>query len=111
VRDAWEESASRPAHAIVSTWALHDLGSPENINTVYGRSYRALASGGLLLNGDFIKPVGAAQEFEGGRFYVSRHLELLGNAGFSNASCLSFFEEEIETPTSAQNYACIRAGK
>ena len=111
VKEAWEESVSKPVHAIVSTWALHDLGSPKNINTIYERSYNALDSNSILINGDFIKPTGAKQEFEEGRFYVDKHLELLGNAGFLNASCLSLFEEEIENPTPAQNYACIRAEK
>lgn len=111
VEDAWEQSVSGPVHAIVSTWALHDLGSPENINTVYERSYRALENNGILVNGDFIKPDAAPQEFEGGRFYVARHLELLGNTGFANALCLSLFEQEIENPTPAQNYACLRAEK
>ena len=78
---------------------------------MYERSCRVLDRNGILLNGDFIKPVGAAQEFEGGRFPVSRHLELLGNAGFLNAGCLSLFEEELENPTAAQNYACIKAEK
>jgi SAM-dependent methyltransferase len=111
VEEAWEEKVSKPVHAIVSTWALHDLGSPKNINTVYERSYSALDSNGILINGDFIKPAGAIQEFEGGRFYVAKHLELMANTGFSNASCLSLFEEEIENPTPAQNYACIGAQK
>ena len=111
VEEAWEEKVPKPVHAIVSTWALHDLGGPEHTNTVYERSYRALDSGGILVNGDFIKPNGATQEFEGGRFRVAKHLELLANLGFLGASCLSLFEEEIETPTSAQNYACIRAEK
>ena len=109
VEEAWEKRVTNPVHAIVSTWALHDLGSPENINTVYERSYSALVNNGILINGDFIKPSMAIQEFEGGRFNVGKHLELLGNAGFLNARCLSVFEEEIENPTPAQNYACIRA--
>lgn len=111
VEDAWEDKVSKPVHAIVSTWALHDLGSSKNIDTVYQRSYIALGHSGILINGDFIKPSGAMQEFEAGRFHVAEHLERLANIGFSHASCLSLFEEEIENPTSAQNYACIRAEK
>ena len=111
VEEAWERKVSKPVHAIVSTWALHDLGSPKNINTVYERSYSVLGNSGILINGDFIKPTGAIQEFERGRFYVTKHLELLANTGFSNPTCLSLFEEEIENPTPAQNYACIRAEK
>ena len=111
VEEDWGERVSAPVHAIVSTWALHDLGSPKNINSVYERSYLALDDHGILVNGDFIKPVGAVQEFEGGRFPVEKHLELLGNAGFASVSCLSIFEEEIQNPTAAQNYACILARK
>lgn len=111
VEAAWEEKLSKPADAIISTWALHDLGSPENINRVYQRSYTALNDNGLLLNGDFVKPSGSTQTFEAGRFFVTKHLELLGEIGFSNVCCLSLFEEEIENPTPSQNYACIRAEK
>ena len=111
MKEAWEKKVSEPVHAVVSTWALHDLGSPDNVNIVYERAYNALRDGSVLINGDFIKPVGAKQEFEGGRFYVSKHLELLTDIGFSNVSCLSLLEEEIENPTPAQNYACIRAEK
>ncbi len=111
VDEAWEEHASKPIHAIVSTWALHDLGSPEKINTVYERAYSALDADGFLLNGDFIKPIGAAQEFEGGRLYIAEHVDLLSSIGFSDVSCLSLFEEEIEHPNPAQSYACIRAEK
>ncbi|MCB1864175.1 MAG: class I SAM-dependent methyltransferase [Chromatiales bacterium] len=109
VEEAWEEATPRPVHAVVSTWALHDLGSEENIRVVYERAYRALESSGLLINGDFIKPDAARQDFEAGRLYVSSHLKLLDHAGFLQPRCLSMFEEEIEHPTSAQNYACIRA--
>jgi hypothetical protein len=96
VNNSWEESEFAPADAIVSTWALHDLGSPENVCKVYQRSHDTLRSGGVLLNGDFVKPDGAPQEFEGGRFYIAQHFELLDEVGFSNASCLSNFEIEIE---------------
>jgi cyclopropane fatty-acyl-phospholipid synthase-like methyltransferase len=111
VAAAWEERISKPADAIISTWALHDLGSPENINRVYQRSFTALNYNGLLLNGDFVKPTGATQTFEAGRFFVSKHLELLGEIGFSNACCLSQFEEETVKPKPSQNYACVRAEK
>lgn len=111
VTETWEENVSKPVHAIVSTWALHDLGNPRNINIVYERSYSALGNSGIFINGDFIKPIGATQEFEGGRFYVAKHLELLANTGFSNYSCLSLFEEEVENPMPAQNYAFFMANK
>lgn len=111
VEEHWSERVSTPVHAFVSTWALHDLGSPTHVNAVYEGVFHALNDDGILVNGDFIKPVGAVQEFEGGRFSVDKHLELLRQAGFAHASCLSVFEEELRNPTAAQNYACILAEK
>ena len=50
--------------AVVSTWALHDLGAPANVEQVYAGCAKALGGQGLLLNGDFIKPDGTAHEYE-----------------------------------------------
>ena len=109
INEDWGAKVSQPVGAIVSTWALHDLGSEENTLKVYHACRRLLANGGMLLNGDFVKPEGAQHDYEAGRFLVSRHLELLRDVGFRSAHCLVFLEEELENPTSAQNYACIKA--
>ena len=109
LQDGWSASLSRPPTAIVSTWALHDLGGQAQTAQVYRACASALPEGGRLLNGDFIKPDGACHPFEPGRFTVSRHLELLQVAGFSHANCLGLWEEEVESPTSAHNYACLLA--
>jgi len=111
VNDDWGRLVDGPVSAIVSTWSLHDLGSPDNINKVYKNAAAVLDSPGLLLNGDFIKPVGAKQEYEAGRFEIELHLEMLGAAGLSEAQCLAVYEQELEAPTSAQNYACLKATK
>ena len=100
---------SRPPAAIVSTWALHDLGGQAQTAQIYRACARTLPQGGLLLNGDFVRPDGTLLPFEPGRFEVSRHLELLHEAGFSQVSSLGLWEEEIEAPTPAQNYACLLA--
>jgi SAM-dependent methyltransferase len=107
--DGWWEALEGPVDAIVSTWALHDLGGQDKVEHVYAGCARALAPRGLLLNGDFIKPAGAAQEYEPGRFPIATHLDLLRRVGFETAECLRVFEEELEAPTPAQNYACLRA--
>lgn len=109
VEDDWESMVAAPINAIVSTWALHDLGSQKNVEIVYEKSAKSLSNRGVLLNGDFIKPDGAIHDFELGRFQINRHLELLKKAGFGNVKCLALLEEEIESPTPAQNYACFRA--
>jgi SAM-dependent methyltransferase len=107
----WPKSLARRPHAIISTWALHDLGSQQAVADVYARCYETLPKGGILVNGDFIKPDGTAWNFETGRFEVARHLELLRQAGFANPTSLHHFEPEIDNPTPAQNYACLVAAK
>ena len=111
VKDDWTSMLAAPINAVISTWTLHDLGSQVNVYSVYAKSARILDTSSVFLNGDFIKPIGAAQEFEAGRFAIARHLELLTSAGFRDAECLALLEEEIETPTAAQNYACFKAVK
>jgi SAM-dependent methyltransferase len=109
INEDWGAKVSQPVGAIISTWALHDLGSEENTMKVYQACHRLLANEGILLNGDFVKPEGTQHDYEAGRFLVSRHLELLREVGFRAAHCLVFLEQELENPTSAQNYACMKA--
>jgi SAM-dependent methyltransferase len=108
---AWLHSLSRQPGAIVSTWALHDLGGQQAVADVYARCYEVLPEGGVLMNGDFIKPDGTSWTYEPGRFEVGRHLELLGQAGFKEPTSLAKFEHNLGHPTAAQNYACLIAVK
>lgn len=107
----WPRSLARPPAAIISTWALHDLGSQEAIADVYARCHEVLPPGGVLLNGDFIKPEGTDWDYEPGRFEVARHLELLRQAGFRDPVSMSQYETNTENPTAAHNYACLMAVK
>lgn len=109
VTDPWWTLISEPVDAVVSTWALHDLGGSAVIGAVYQGCARLLRPGGLLLNGDFIKPDHCNLEFEPGRFETSLHLQLLGQAGFNQTECMALFETELESPASPHNYACFRA--
>lgn len=108
---SWPTRLARPPHAIISTWALHDLGSQQAVADVYARCFEALPAGGILVNGDFIKPDGTTWEYELGRFEIARHLQLLREAGFAAPASLHHFEQEIDNPTAAQNYACLVAAK
>lgn len=108
---SWPARLARPPQAIISTWALHDLGSQLAVADVYARCFETLPKGGLLANGDFIKPDGTDWAYEAGRFEIGRHLELLRQAGFANPVSLQHFEPELEQPTAAQNYACLVAVK
>ena len=105
----WPGKLSRQPGAIISTWALHDLGSPQAVSNVYARCYEALPAGGVLVNGDFIKPAGTTWTYEPGRFETHTHLEMLRQAGFTDPMLLGSFEMNVEAPTAAQNYACLMA--
>ncbi len=106
---SWPKRLSKTPGAIVSTWALHDLGSQQAVADVYTRCYETLPAGGVLVNGDFIKPLGTTFEYEPGRFEIDRHLELLRDAGFAHPKCLAHFEANIDDPKGFENYACIVA--
>ena len=106
---SWPSKLGRQPDAIISTWALHDLGSQQAVAEVYARSFETLPPGGVLVNGDFIKPEGTNLEFEPGRFPIARHFELLAAAGFSDFRCLAELEPNLEDPTAGQNYACLVA--
>lgn len=105
----WTARLSGRPGAIVTTWALHDLANPAITSSVYTRACELLAPGGIFLNGDFIKPEGSPHEFEPGRYELSRHIEQLGAAGFTEIANLGAFETELYDPTPAQNYVCLFA--
>jgi SAM-dependent methyltransferase len=109
ITDKWWYTIPQPINAIITTWALHDLGSPQHTAHVYRSCHNILPPGSLLLDGDFIKPDGATQEYEPGRFEIGQHLQLLHQANFRHAECLLVLEKELENPTSAHNYACFKA--
>jgi cyclopropane fatty-acyl-phospholipid synthase-like methyltransferase len=107
----WPQKLVQQPDAIISTWALHDLGGQQPVADVYARCYDTLPAGGLLANGDFIKPDGTDWDYEPGRFEINRHLEFLRSAGFQNPQSLVHLEPNIIDPTAAQNYACLVAVK
>ncbi len=108
-KESWVTQISQRPKVVVSTWALHDLFSPENIEFVYQKTKSILQPDGIFLNGDFIKPETSTFEYEGGRIKPSLHLHLLKGVGFRSAVCLKQFETNIENPTPANNYVCFEA--
>jgi len=111
INEVWNKSIKRAPEVIVSTWALHDLFEKKNILKVYKTAYEILPEGGLLLNGDFVKPEESQHEYEGGRIKPSEHLDLLRRVGFQDCECIEEFEKSVENPTTSNNYACFRAKK
>lgn len=109
MQQSWPDKLSKTPGAIISTWALHDLGSQQAVADAYARCYETLPKGGVLVNGDFIKPEGTIWDYEPGRFQIDRHLELMHDAGFSDPRCLAQFEPNVVDPTSSENYACMLA--
>lgn len=101
---------SEPQH-IISTWALHDLLSKENIFNVYKSAFNILPQEGKLINGDFIKPEQSVFEYEKGRIKPSEHVDLLSSCGFREVKCLNIFEGNKDMPTTSNNYACFVAIK
>ena len=111
VRDNWTTQLKKAPNVIVSTWALHDLLEKKNIASVYQSAFEILQKGGVLLNGDFIKPETSTHEYEGGRIKPSEHIELLQVAGFQHCVSVAEFEISVEEPTTANNYVCFKAMK
>jgi len=73
--------------------------------------HKILPKGGMLLNGDFIKPEESNYDYEGGRIKPSEHIKLLQSAGFKSVRCLDEFDKDVKNPTTANNYACFKAIK
>jgi hypothetical protein len=109
INHEWPLLLSQQPGAIISTRTLHDLGGQDAIADVYGRCHALLPANGILMNGDFIKPVGTAWRFEPGHFEIERHLELLRQTSFTCPTSLAHFAHNIDNPTAAQNYACLIA--
>lgn len=111
INENWPDKLKKSPDIVVSTWTLHDLFNKDNIFNVYKSVIELLPKGGLLLNGDFIKPEESNHEYEGGRIRPSEHIKLLQLAGFSSVKCLKEFEKDVENPTTANNYALFKAVK
>jgi ribosomal-protein-serine acetyltransferase len=110
-KDDWIDQLMDKFEAIVSTWALHDLGSEDKISRVYKNSFSVLKVGGLIVNGDFIKPKELDIPYEAGRLLIDQHIKLLSEHGFKDAVCTQIFDLNLEEPTTANNYACIKGTK
>ena len=104
-QDGFADLLPDSLQGVVTTWALHDLGSPEHTRFVYQQISKVLE--GICINGDFIKPKDINMEFEAGRFEVDLHLKMLKDLNYDETTCSAKYEIELRAPTAAQNYAMI----
>lgn len=109
IHPSWDVVVPEKCAVVVSTWALHDLGSKTAVESVYLAASRVLTTRGLLLNADFVKPTDCHVEFEGGRFLIAEHLESLRRAGYVDVACTREFAVNLSAPMSHHNYACLKA--
>ncbi len=92
---------------VVTCWSLHDLGSAAAIRHVYSRCRNILD--GILINADFIRPVGTEYEYESGRIASEDHLEMLRQLNYENVQVIKSYEVDVGKPTAANNYTCLFA--
>jgi len=111
INESWKPKIPFTPQAVVSTWTLHDLFADHNILKVYQECFDLLPAGGILLNGDFVQPIGVNVEYEGGRIHPQQHLDLLKQAGFAIVEMIAEFETNLKEPNTANNYCCFKAIK
>ena len=100
IDQAWPHSLSRQPGAIVSTWALHDLGGQQAVADVYARCHEVLPEGGVLLNGDFIKPDGRPGLTSRAGSKLTGISNSFGTQASRNAALLALFEHNPGPPYS-----------
>jgi SAM-dependent methyltransferase len=79
-RPGWSESLSGPFEAVVSSIAIHNVGSRGTIRRIYEEAETLVGSGGCFLNFDRHRPP------------IADQMEWLRNAGFKDVQC--FWQNE-----------------
>ena len=79
----WTSERGRPAQAVISMQAMHDVGGEDEHARVYAAARRLIAPGGLFLNADFVAHAGGGPS----RIAAVRHLEMLRAAGYEAVAC------------------------
>jgi SAM-dependent methyltransferase len=83
--DDWLDHLPADVHAFVSLQSLHDLGDEAAVARILRLAARHLAPGGQMVYADLLP---ASDGSSGpGRLSVARHLAILTEAGFHDATC------------------------
>jgi len=83
---AWAEGIE-PVDAVYSLQTFHDLGGIEALETVYRQTRGLLASGGVLVNADFVVPFDKDDPKRPRRLPVETHQDLLSSLGYVDFKC------------------------
>ena len=84
--DAWTAGIG-PYDAVLSFQTLHDLGGIDALEAVYRQVEELLASGGILVNADFVVPFEKDGPEQPRRLPVETHKDLLSSLGFIDFRC------------------------
>lgn len=85
--DKWLDEIEAGFDAVVSMQSIHDLGGEAEVARIYGIARRMLKDKGRFVNADLLRTPFDVPGSNLGRFTVSRHLELLNEAGFDRRDC------------------------
>ena len=81
----WSSVVAWAPHAVVSMQAMHDVGDEDAHARIYGAAKELLASGGIMLNADYVRRSG--QTSGPGRIEIEGHLGLLRACGYEPVKC------------------------
>lgn len=83
---AWTHGLG-PFDAVYTLQTLHDLGGADALEAVYRQAHGLLATGGILVNADFVVPFEKDDPERPRRLPVETHENLLSSLGFVDFRC------------------------
>jgi SAM-dependent methyltransferase len=86
-QDGWLVQLPQPIHAFVSMQSLHDLGDAAAVARILRLAAARLAPRGQMIYADMLAVEPPEENTNPGRLSIARHLELLADAGFTEAAC------------------------
>ncbi len=96
--ESWDDILPGDHDAIISNMALHDLGTPELVESIYRQAKGKLRPGGLFLNAELVVASDHSEATQDGKFKVPRHREALEQLGYN----------KVTVPLDFGHYACIQ---
>ena len=85
--DAWQDQVTKPINAFVSLQSLHDLGDEAAVARIMRLAAQHLAPQGQFVYADMLAEDPPPATPNPGKLPLTRHLDLLREAGFSSVAC------------------------